>query len=197
MTECKKCGKKYKLERNYLKHRCMQTIQPFEMMELPMEIQLVILEKMTPELILESYRANLPYFGSDFEGYWQGRFQRELGGKLRRKVKCGNWIVGYLAMKMSRCFRCLGKNTREDVFYGFRICFDCRKNYPPCKLITKTRVKSEYGLVEKELENLESIEVENPYYKSGSKMKLYLEMDVIHLKKSIKGLEKPTNLRSY
>ena len=118
--------------------------------------------------------------GRMYEGYWMGRFESEVEGKgkLKRKVRCGDWVLGYVAMGLGRCFRCMGNRTRYDEFYGLRVCFDCRKSYSGFKLITKTRAKNEYKLKDNDLDELERVEVDNPHYKTGSKMVLYLETDV-------------------
>ena len=62
---CEKCGKKYKLERTYNKHPCMREIKPFALLDLPIELQLNVLDKMGPEDVWAIYMAGLPYFGED------------------------------------------------------------------------------------------------------------------------------------
>ena len=185
MKQCQKCGKKYKLERNYLRHPCMREIKPFPLLSLPIELQLSVLDQMRPEDIWRSYIAGLPYFGEEYEWYWKSRFNEEVADDLKRKVKCGNWLVGYIAMKIGRCFRCMGDKTRYDEFYGFRVCFGCRKQYSGFKLITKTRAKKEYKLNDKDLMLFERIEMSNPYYKTSSNMVLFLEEDLKFYKRKM------------
>jgi hypothetical protein len=52
--------------------------------------------------------------------------------------------------------------------------------------VTKSTLKSKYGLKPKDIEKLNYIEVENPRFKNAGKMRLYLRAEAYNLSLKIK-----------
>ncbi|MGE5943996.1 MAG: hypothetical protein ACM31G_06620 [Flavobacteriales bacterium] len=50
--------------------------------------------------------------------------------------------------------------------------------------VTKSTLKKEFGLTPKEIEELNYIEVDNPYYKCAGPMRLYLKAEVEKINKT-------------
>lgn len=75
------------------------------------------------------------------------------------------------------CIECnqLGGKLRSGL--DIRLCDNCKES-KKYKLITKKTSKDKYNLTEKDLENINFFPVNNPHYRSGSFMLLYLEKEI-------------------
>src|SRR3990172_2898651 len=93
------------------------------------------------------------------------------------------------------CIICSEPTLREQALVG-PICKKCwalddvKQKY---RYITKTRIKTEFKLKEKDFMHLPCHEVNNPHYRSASMMQLFLLVDVESLAKS-KGIIPQTHV---
>ncbi len=113
-------------------------------------------------------------------------------GRLRKSGDTAFKPTGSLSSRGWPCCEC-GVRTRSiDFFHDKPLCAKCRSRFPQkYGCITKTRALREYRLREHELYRLEYLERDNPHYKSGSPMHLFLLSQVRDLARTKWGRDEP------
>ncbi len=125
------------------------------------------------------------------------RQKAEAQAKRRRKPcpKCGRKTPLDLCLKCKQeegkvpCIACGEKTRFIHEILKAAVCDKCRKNNERFKLITKSRAKDEFGLTDSELSVLQTIEAQNPHYRSASPMILVLRQEVCDLRNALEQEE--------
>lgn len=145
---------------------------------IPSEISLLIttfVDVKSLYTLYESYRFY--FFSENYNYYWKNLYIKTFGN-LKREITPKYWSCFYILSLNKRCVDCNNITYNNEPFYNIKICNKCKKLHKCLQLITYTTAKNDFYLSSKDLINIEHIEVDNPHYKSGYNMKLYLKSDV-------------------
>ena len=75
------------------------------------------------------------------------------------------------------CENCRVNIGTKNRIHSLILCEQCSHS-PDYEMICKSIAKNKYKLNDKDLINIEYIEVDNPHFKCAAKMKLFLEKDI-------------------
>lgn len=183
METCNICDKQFKNLKNHQKNnkKCSRTtIYSMEkFLDLPKEVQVKCLLYLNFEDMWNVFKVCPNLFREDYNWCWKAIFDTTI--KLPRKIGAKSWGIAYCKIVTRRCFNCFDLTNRIDHFYCIPMCSKCAKEVSALKCITKTTAKTQYCLSDKDLEQLDYLEVTNPHYRCASPAMLFLMSDVIKL----------------
>lgn len=97
--------------------------------------------------------------------------------KFKLKNKKQTYLELYNSKKHLLCDECSNSVGKASKTFGIRICDTC-KDLEKYRLVCKSTAIKTYFLTERELSDLDCIEVQNPHYRSSSNMILYKFEDI-------------------